>query len=132
MVEGEPIAAENIQVPVFAVGTEKDHVAPWKSVYKIHLMANSDITFVLTSGGHNAGIVSEPGRPGHYYHIHERKGGEAYLAPSRWLEKAEKRNDSWWQAWHDWLIRQDTPKRVSPPYIDKAMPSAPGIYVLQK
>ncbi|STX44567.1 putative Poly-beta-hydroxybutyrate polymerase [Legionella donaldsonii] len=131
-VEGEPIASENIQVPVFAVGTEKDHVAPWKSVYKIHLMANGDITFVLTSGGHNAGIVSELGHLGRYYYIHERKRNEAYLAPSRWLDRAEKRDNSWWQAWHDWLTQQDTQKRVSPPGIDKALPTAPGVYVMQK
>ncbi|WP_392536716.1 PHA/PHB synthase family protein [Legionella sp. 227] len=131
-VEGEPVAAENIQLPIFAVGTEKDHVAPWQSVYKIHLMASSDTTFVLTSGGHNAGIVSEPGYPGRYYHIHEHKRGEAYLNPSRWLDKAEKQEDSWWQALHDWLTRHNTVKRVSPPLIDKALPLAPGNYVMQK
>ncbi|CEG59162.1 PHA/PHB synthase family protein [Legionella fallonii] len=131
-VEGEPVAAENIQLPIFAVGTEKDHVAPWQSVYKIHLMANGDTTFILTSGGHNAGVVSEPGRPGCYYRIHERKKGDAYLSPPRWLNKAEKREDSWWHALHDWLVRQDTPKRISPPAIDNALPLAPGSYVMQK
>ena len=32
--------AHGYPVPVFAVGTVTDHVAPWRSVYKIHLLTN--------------------------------------------------------------------------------------------
>ncbi|HAT7823901.1 TPA: alpha/beta fold hydrolase [Legionella pneumophila] len=131
-VEGKPVAAENIQLPVFAVSTEKDHVAPWQSVYKIHLMTEGDVTFVLTGGGHNAGIVSEPGHPGRSYRVHEHKKGDAYLNPASWLEIAEKREDSWWREWHDWLVQQSTTKRISPLTLDMSLPAAPGTYVLQK
>ena len=97
-VEGKPVAAKNIQVPIFAVSTEKDHVAPWRSVYKIHLMTNTPITFVLTEGGHNAGIISEPNKKGRSYKIHERKKDESYLSSTNWLDIAEKRKGSWWLA----------------------------------
>ena len=60
-VEEALIAPEEINVPIFAVSTETDHVAPWHSVHKIHLMVNGSVRFILTSGGHNAGIVNEPG-----------------------------------------------------------------------
>ncbi|HAT1924109.1 TPA: alpha/beta fold hydrolase [Legionella pneumophila] len=131
-VEGKPVAAENIQLPVFAVSTEKDHVAPWQSVYKIHLMTEGDVTFVLTGGGHNAGIVSEPGHPGRSYRVHEHKKGDAYLNPASWLEIAEKQEGSWWQEWHDWLVQQSTKKRIPPLVMNALLPAAPGTYVLQK
>lgn len=131
-IEGTHIVAENIQTPAFVVSTEKDHVAPWRSVYKTHLLINSDITFVLASGGHNAGIVSEPGREGRSYRIKERKKSVSYIDPETWLEQAEQKTDSWWIAWHEWLVKQSSPQQVSAPKIDKKLPEAPGTYVLQK
>ncbi|WP_028388912.1 alpha/beta fold hydrolase [Legionella fairfieldensis] len=131
-VDGEPVAAENIQIPMFVVSTENDHVAPWRSVYKIHLMINGEVTFVLTSGGHNAGIVSEPGHKGRFYRIHKRQQGDHYLGPANWLKKAEVKKGSWWLAWNDWLKQHSSTRRVAPPVIDPDLPSAPGTYVLQK
>lgn len=131
-VEGKHIVAENIQTPTFVVSTEKDHVAPWKSVYKTHLMINGDITFVLTNSGHNAGIVSEPGHEGRSYLIRERKKDSSYLDPITWLKDAEKRSGSWWIAWHEWLVKQSNPVQKSPPKLDKKLHDAPGVYVLQK
>ena len=95
-VEGRHIVAKNIDTPTFVVSTEKDHVAPWKSVYKTHLLINTDLTFVLTNGGHNAGIVSEPGHPGRTYYISERQKDTPYHGPSTWLKQAQIKNGSWW------------------------------------
>lgn len=131
-VEGKPVAMENIKLPLFVIGTEKDHVAPWKSVYKIHLMTYSPITFVLTSGGHNAGILSVPGQTKHSFYIRERQEDESYIAPDRWLQVARHKEGSWWNSWERWLAQQSAPKRVSPRAINATLPAAPGTYVLQK
>lgn len=131
-IEDQHVVAENIQMPTFAVSTEKDHVAPWQSVYKIHLMINGDITFVLTNGGHNAGIVSEPGHKGRYYRIYERKKGQSYINPQMWLDVAEKHDGSWWYSLHNWLVDHSPSKRVSAPSLDSSLPAAPGEYVMQK
>ncbi len=134
---GKPVAAENIQVPIFAVGTESDHVAPWRSAYKIHLMVSGDVTFVLTNGGHNAGIVSEPGHPGRHYCLTEHRPGEPYLAPDDWHAAAVCHEGSWWLAWNDWLVRNSDGLSVVAPAApgNDAYPpreDAPGLYVHQK
>jgi polyhydroxyalkanoate synthase len=131
-IEGNNIVAKNIQIPAFVVSTEKDHVAPWKSVYKTHLLLNSDITFVLTNGGHNTGIVSEPGREGRSYRLSERTKSDIYVNPKKWIEETPTQAGSWWIAWQKWLANQSSPMMVSPPKLNNKLPPAPGEYVLQK
>jgi polyhydroxyalkanoate synthase len=139
-IEGKPVAPENVNIPVFAVGTEKDHVVPWPSAYKIHLQVNTSVTFVLTNSGHNAGIVSEPGHRGRYYRIHERKPGDTYLSPANWLTRSElNQSKSWWSAWENWIAGYSSPDRVKPPSIMgtadgayKEVCDAPGKYIFEK
>jgi polyhydroxyalkanoate synthase len=136
-VKGKPVAITDIRVPIFAVGTEKDHVAPWRSVYKIHLFADTDVTFVLTTGGHNAGVVSEPGHPRRSYQIGTKKETEKYVDPQTWQALTPKHEGSWWPAWQDWLGRYSS-SRLSPPSLGSSergyppLDDAPGTYVLQE
>jgi len=137
-VDGQAIAIQNIKAPIFAVGTERDHVAPWRSVYKIHYLADTEVTFALTVGGHNAGIVSEPGHPRRSFKIATHSDGSLHLSPEEWLETAEQRPGSWWLAWHDWLAGHSSRERVAPPEMGAPeagyppLADAPGTYVLQK
>jgi hypothetical protein len=93
LADGRAIALSSIRQPLFVVGTETDHVAPWHSVHKIHMLTSAAITFVLTSGGHNAGIVSEPGHKHRHYHMLERREGQAALSPDDWLTQANPYED---------------------------------------
>ena len=77
-VAGRPLALGDMKLPMFVVGTERDHIAPWHSVFKLHLLNDGELTFVLTSGGHNAGIVSEPGHPHRHFRIRVRDAGRPY------------------------------------------------------
>ena len=130
LVEGDPIALVDIRAPIFAVGTERDHVAPWKSVFKIHLLARAEVTFALTSGGHNAGIVSEPGHAGRRYRLHTQNPIDHYIDPDRWVEQATMIEGSWWTAWASWLDDRSGPP-VAPPVMGDPVADAPGDYVFQ-
>ena len=136
LVDGRPIAVQDIRSPIFAVGTEWDHVAPWHSVYKFHLLADTNVTFLLTSGGHNAGIVSEPGHAGRRFRVATKRADDCYRAPDEWLAETELHQGSWWPEWSSWLTGHSSgpvaaPKLGAP---DKGYPplcDAPGSYVLQ-
>jgi polyhydroxyalkanoate synthase len=133
-VEGRPIAVSAIRQPIFAVSTETDHVAPWHSVYKIHLLSEGDITFVLTSGGHNAGIVSEPGHPHRHYRTGHRPAQGDFSSPEDWMAAATEREGSWWVGWVTWLNAHSGAPVPPPPLSaadkgDPALADAPGVYV---
>jgi polyhydroxyalkanoate synthase len=132
LVDGRPAAIQNIRAPIFAVGTERDHVAPWRSVYKIHYLSDTDVTFLLTSGGHNAGIVSEPGHAGRRFRVALTRAADPCLGPDEWVEAAEARDGSWWGAWVAWLAERSSPERVAPPPMGPDLADAPGRYVLQR
>lgn len=128
-VAGRAVAIGEITAPIFAVGTETDHVAPWHSVHKIHLLNPGDVTFVLTAGGHNAGIVSEPGHPKRHFRVKRRlPTHEPYLSPEEWVDAAHYEEGSWWPAWVDWL-KERSGRVVSPPPMGNALADAPGRYV---
>jgi len=135
-VDGKPVALDDIRVPVFVVATERDHVSPWRSVYKIEALTDTEVTFLLASGGHNVGIVSEPGeRPGRYYRVATRKADEPYLDPDAWAAEAPAAAGSWWPEWQRWLARHSSRPRRPPPLGASRAPyaalcAAPGTYVL--
>jgi polyhydroxyalkanoate synthase len=131
-VAGKPVALTDIETPIFAVATMTDHVSPWRSVHRIHLLAGCDVSFVLTSGGHNAGIVSEPGHAGRHYYSMERKRGDCYIDADTWLEQASAHDGSWWPTWTKWLARQSHGQRVPARVLGPSLARAPGRYVLER
>ena len=135
-VGGKPVSPTDIRAPIFTVGAERDHVAPWRSVFKVDLLTDTDVVFLLTSGGHNAGIISEPGHPRRHYRISARREGDPYIAPDEWFEKAEVHEGSWWPVWEKWLSDHSTPGAKPPAMGNRkagyeVLADAPGTYVLE-
>jgi polyhydroxyalkanoate synthase len=136
-VDGKPVALSDLHHPMFVVGTQRDHVAPWRSTYKIHFLANAEITFVLTSGGHNAGIVAPPSEEGHSYQVLTKKISDGYLGPDEWTARAPSREGSWWSEWVHFLAVHSGQLAAPPSSGDKdlsgePLKDAPGSYVLQQ
>jgi polyhydroxyalkanoate synthase subunit PhaC len=136
-VGNKAVAVSDIRAPMFVVGTEHDHVAPWRSVYKIHLFVDTEVTFVLTSGGHNAGIVSEPGHAGRHFRMAKTPLDAPFRDPDEWLAATEPQEGSWWLAFVDWLnARSGAPGGLPPMGGAKSgkyatLCDAPGTYVRQ-
>lgn len=130
-VDGRHIALTDIRVPIFAVGTLTDHVAPWRSAFKIHLLTDTEVTFLLTSGGHNAGVISPPGYPNRSYQMSTREHHAPYIDPDVWHSTTPRQEGSWWPAWERWLS-EHSGEKVPPPLLGKALCDAPGTYVFQQ
>jgi polyhydroxyalkanoate synthase subunit PhaC len=111
-VRGGKVDLAKLTLPLFVVGTETDHVAPWRSVYKLRALTRSrDYTFLLTSGGHNAGIVSGPVHPRRRHRMLTWSNARDRLSPDEWLKRAPLLEGSWWPAWQHWLVGHSAAKR---------------------
>lgn len=128
---GNRIDLSTLRAPMFVVGTESDHVTPWRSVYRVRrLTHSSDFTFVLTNGGHNAGIVSGPEHPRRRYRLLTWTTEGEFLPPNDWLATTPVHAGSWWPAWQQWLAQHsdtelEEAREVTGPE------DAPGRYVYE-
>ncbi len=136
-IDDEPVMLLDIRVPIFTVGTISDHIAPWKSVYKINRLTRTETTFLLTTGGHNAGVVNPPAGSRYRYQIHTRRPNDKYLSAEAFHERAALHDGSWWPTWEAWLAERSgapaTPPRFGAPEMGyPVLMDAPGSYVLER
>lgn len=134
-VDGKPLALSDIRIPVFALGTQRDTVTPWRAVYQVdQLIPNVEVTFCLTTGGHNVGVVNPPG-PGvkRGFQLATSTPDAAYIDPETWSATVPSHDGSWWPAWEKWL-RQTAGKKGPAPALGNEnhppLEDAPGGYVL--
>lgn len=133
-VDGRPVVLTDVRLPFFVVGTETDHIAPWQSVFKLHILTDAEVTFVLTSSGHNAGVVSEPGHPHRHFRKRLRPYDGAYIGPQEWFAQTPPEEGSWWPSWAAWLDARSGAS-VPPPATGSTnrpvLGDAPGTYVFE-
>jgi len=134
-IAGESIDLDEIVQPLYVVTAEDDHIAPWKQCYRIRKYVNvaAPVRFVLSTSGHILGIVNPPSNPPkRAYWIGEPVRNEHW---EHWLERAEKKQGTWWEDWTSWLGERTGDLVNAYPAANRKFPTlanAPGTYVYEK
>ena len=121
-----PIDLRAIEVPVYMLSCERDHIAPWTSTYAATQLYGGETTFVLGGAGHIAGVVHPPAQGRYGYRT---AGTHTPSTPDAWLEHAESHEGSWWTHWGQWLARhagEAVPARTVADGGLKPIEAAPG------
>jgi poly[(R)-3-hydroxyalkanoate] polymerase subunit PhaC len=126
-IAGRIISLADVKRPAYIVAAENDHIVPWRSAYATTRLISGPVRFVLSSGGHIAGIVNPPGPKGWYL------TGEDYPEPAGgWRQHATRHDGSWWTDWAEWSARTAGPLTAPPPVGSHTYPvlyDGPGHYI---
>jgi polyhydroxyalkanoate synthase len=126
VLNGVPIDLGKIDTPMYVLGAEADHIAPWRTTYMTSQYVSGDVKYTRTNSGHVAGICNPPGNSKARYWTAERT--EPGESPDQWLERSEKHQGSWWEDWAVWADAHGGVKREPYPLPQGGDP-APGRYV---
>jgi polyhydroxyalkanoate synthase subunit PhaC len=123
-IDGVPIDMSKVRTPLYVLGSEADHIVPWRSSYRTTALVGGDVTYRLSSGGHIAGLVNPPGgKKARFWAAADHPAD-----PDVWRAAAEERPGSWWEDWAAWAAERSG-EQVDPPTLPDGEP-APGRYVL--
>jgi polyhydroxyalkanoate synthase len=127
-IKGRRLSLADVGTDVYVVGAINDHIVPWPASYKTTGLMGGDVRYVLSSGGHIAGIVNPPGPKAWY----ETAKAPNPATAQQWREAAERHSGSWWEDWAKWAGRR-AGRRTEPPAMGSerypAIEDAPGSYI---
>ncbi len=127
-VAGRQLSLSDVKNDVYVVGAINDHIVPWHASYKTTGLMGGDVRYVLSSGGHIAGIVNPPGPKAWY----EESTTASPATSEQWREAATRHSGSWWEDWAEWAGQRAGPRTQPPPLGGKRYPAtadAPGSYI---
>ena len=78
----------------YIVAGVDDHIVPWQVSYRTTQLFKGPMRFVMTSGGHIAGIVSPPGPK-----VRLWTNDELPRDADAWRAGAAEHRDTWWNDW---------------------------------
>ena len=125
---GQRLSLSAVTNDTYVVGAINDHIVPWHASYKTGGLIGGTVRYVLSSGGHIAGIVNPPG-PKAWYEAADCAGA----GPEAWRRENSKHKGSWWEDWTAWSDARAGELVKPPPMGSKqhrAVADAPGDYVL--
>jgi polyhydroxyalkanoate synthase len=124
---GQQLSLGDVKSDCYVVGAVNDHIVPWPASYQATRLLGGSVRYVLSSGGHVAGIVNPPG-PKAWHMV----GPGNPATAEQWRAAAERRDGSWWEDWTSWA-QDRSGELVPPPRMGSkrypALGDAPGEYV---
>jgi polyhydroxyalkanoate synthase len=128
-IAGRRIDLSAIKSPTYVVSAINDHIVPWQSAYKTTSLVSGPVRFVLSSGGHIAGIVNPPS-PKAWFLAHDEV--DVPGSAEGWRTTAKRHAGTWWEDWTRWAA-ESAGEMIDPPAIGSAahpvLDDAPGRYV---
>ncbi len=129
--KGVSIDLGKITIPSYTVAALGDHIVPWDGTFLMRELLGGPVRFILTTGGHIAGIINPPAKKKREYWTND----DPTTVADEWLNGAEKHQGSWWVDWVPWLKKQSG-RKVAPPAMGgpdyEPIMDAPGTYVLEQ
>ena len=125
---GAPVDPRATEVEAYVLSAVDDHIVPWHSAYKTTQLLGGRHRFVLSGGGHIAGIVNPP-RPKAEYWTNDHLPAD----PDAWRAGAAHHQETWWEDWARWIGERAGAKKPAPTAPGSAahppLEAAPGSYV---
>lgn len=127
-VSGQRVAVRDVTVDTFIVAARNDHIAPWTGSFLSTGLLGGDVTFVLSTAGHIAGVVNPPSDKARHWVGDVTAGEDA----QEWEQRATEVKGSWWESWAEWIGARAGGEQPPPPVGSEQYPPlgpAPGTYV---
>ena len=128
-----PIDLRRIVQPLYAVGSDEDHITPWRGTFKTCTLVGGPARYALSTSGHILGIINPPVSPPKRAYWAGDCRGET--DGKTWRGRQRQLPGSWWQDWTRWLAQHCGPLQAPPPLASAKYPAlcpAPGTYVLER
>jgi poly[(R)-3-hydroxyalkanoate] polymerase subunit PhaC len=126
--DGVKLDLKKVTIPIFMQAGERDHIAPYRSVYNSARKFGGDVTYLLAGSGHIAGVINPPSKNKYYYRTNKALPAKI----EKWVEKSSHFPGSWWPYWLQWLESQsegEVPARIPGDGGLSVIEDAPGSYV---
>ncbi|HEX6827730.1 MAG TPA: alpha/beta fold hydrolase, partial [Burkholderiales bacterium] len=127
---GHPIDLGRIRQPLYAVGCEEDHIAPWKATFSLGGRIQAPVQYTLSNSGHILGIINPPVKPPKRAHW---TGPLEDASADDWFRRQQRVEGTWWEYWWAYLHERCGNLKPAPAALGSAahpaMDAAPGLYV---
>ncbi|HSD60826.1 MAG TPA: alpha/beta fold hydrolase [Burkholderiales bacterium] len=127
---GHPIDLGRIRQPLYAVGCEEDHIAPWKATFSLGGRIKAPVQYTLSNSGHILGIINPPVKPAKRAYWSGPMQGET---SEEWFQRQVRNEGSWWERWVPYLTQRCGDLKPAPATLGSAAhpagDPAPGLYV---